>query len=246
MSKHKKRNKKQRKERLPAKEHYKFDLLLLLVIIYNTIILVGMWKNWFTIFKPDALYFLVENSFFEFLVIFFNLQILFIYGNLHTFATDNKYPFRDYFRGTNKLAKEKSKKCFTKCTIIFLISIICLFLGIQKNIESTETNFIKNNVFSEQVLFEYKNVEKIEIRFSYEKVSPKGFYYSTEPKIKITDNKNIYELEFKGFGFSYLKLEKFLNKFNSDIIYIDNKNIENVVIADENEKTAFKRIFYGS
>ncbi|MBQ6936217.1 MAG: hypothetical protein IJN49_06650 [Clostridia bacterium] len=246
MSKHKKRNKKQRKERLPAKEHYKFDLLLLLIIIYNNIILVGMWKNWFTIFKPDALYFLVENSFFEFLVIFFNLQILFIYGNLHTFATDNKYPFKDYFRGTNKLAKEKSKKSFTKCTIIFFISIICLFLGIQKNIESTETNFIKNNVFSEQVLFEYKNVEKIEIKFSHEKVSPKGFDYSIRPKIKITDNKNIYELEFKGFGFSYLKLEKFLNKFNSDIIYIDNKNIKNVIIADENEKTAFKRIFYGS
>ena len=50
-------------------------------------------------------------------------------------------------------------------------------------------------------------------------------------------------MEFKGFGFSYLKLESFLNKFNSDIIYIDNKNIENVIIADENEKAAFKRIF---
>ena len=246
MSKHKKRNKKQRKERLPAKEHYKFDLLLLLIIIYNTLIVFGIWKNWFTIFKPDALYFLVENSFFEFLVIFFNLQILFIYGNLHTFATDNKYPFKDYFRSTNKSAKDKAKKCFTKCTIVFIISIICLFLGIQKNIESTETNLIKNNVFSEQVLFEYKNAEKIEIRFSYERVSPKSFDYSVRPIIKITESKNIIELEFKGFGFSYLKLEKFLNKFNNDIIYIDNTNIENVTIADKNEEAAFKRIFYGS
>lgn len=243
MSKQKKHKKKQRKERLPAKEHYKFDLLLALIIIYSTIILVGMWKNWFTFFKPDALYFLVENSFLEFLVIFFNLQILFIYDNLHTFATDNKYPFKDYFRGTNKLTKEKSKKCFTKCTIIFLISIICLFLGTQKNIESTETNFIKNNIFSEQVLFEYKKVEKIEINFIHERVSPKGFNFSVRPKIKITEDKNIYELEFKGFGFSYLKLEKFLNKFNSDIIYIDYKNIENVVIADKDENAAFKRIF---
>ncbi len=243
MSKQKKHKKKQRKERLPAKEHYKFDLLLALIIIYSTIILVGMWKNWFTFFKPDALYFLVENSFLEFLVIFFNLQILFIYDNLHTFATDNKYPFKDYFRGTNKLTKEKSKKCFTKCTIIFLVSIICLFLGTQKNIESTETNFIKNNIFSEQVLFEYKKVEKIEINFIHERVSPKGFNFSVRPKIKITEDKNIYELEFKGFGFSYLKLEKFLNKFNSDIIYIDYKNIENVVIADKDENAAFKRIF---
>lgn len=243
MSKQKKHKKKQRKERLPAKEQYKFDLLLALIIIYSTIILVGMWKNWFTFFKPDALYFLVENSFLEFLVIFFNLQILFIYDNLHTFATDNKYPFKDYFRGTNKLTKEKSKKCFTKCTIIFWVSIICLFLGTQKNIESTETNFIKNNIFSEQVLFEYKKVEKIEINFIHERVSPKGFNFSVRPKIKITEDKNIYELEFKGFGFSYLKLEKFLNKFNSDIIYIDYKNIENVVIADKDENAAFKRIF---
>ena len=241
MSKQKKHKKKQRKERLPAKEHYKFDLLLLLIIIYGTIILVGMWKNWFTIFKPDILYFLVENSFFEFLVIFFNLLILFIYDNLHTFALDNKYPFKDYFRGTNKLTKEKSKKCFTKCTIIFFISIICLFLGFQKNIESTETSLIKNYIFSEQVLFKYNNVGKIEIKFIHERVSPKGFDYSVRPKIKITEDKNIYELEFKGFGFSYLKLESFLNKFNSDII--DNKNIENVIIADENEKAAFKRIF---
>lgn len=243
MSKQKKHKKKQRKERLPAKEQYKFDLLLALIIIYSTIILVGMWKNWFTFFKPDALYFLVENSFLEFLVIFCNMQILFIYDNLHTFATDNKYPFKDYFRGTNKLTKEKSKKCFTKCTIIFLVSIICLFLGTQKNIESTETNFIKNNIFSEQVLFEYKKVEKIEINFIHERVSPKGFNFSVRPKIKITEDKNIYELEFKGFGFSYLKLENFLNKFNSDIIYIDYKNIENVVIADKDENAAFKRIF---
>ena len=50
-------------------------------------------------------------------------------------------------------------------------------------------------------------------------------------------------MEFKGFGFSYLKLESFLNKFNSDIIYIDYKNIENVVIADKDENAAFKRIF---
>ena len=243
MSKQKKHKKKQRKERLPAKEQYKFDLLLALIIIYSTIILVGMWKNWFTFFKPDALYFLVENSFLEFLVIFCNLQILFIYDNLHTFATDNKYPFKDYFRGINKLTKEKSKKCFTKCTIIFLVSIICLFLGTQKNIESTETNFIKNNIFSEQVLFEYKKVEKIEINFTHERVSPKGFNFSVRPKIKITEDKNIYELEFKGFGFSYLKLEKFFKKFNSDIIYIDYKNIENVVIADKDENAAFKRIF---
>ena len=118
-----------------------------------------------------------------------------------------------------------------------------MFLGTQKNIESTETSLIKNNIFSEQVLFEYINIEKLEIKFIHERVSPKGFDYSVRPKIKITEDKNIYELEFKGFGFSYLKLESFLNKFNSDIIYIDNKNIENVIIADENEKTAFKRIF---
>ena len=62
-------------------------------------------------------------------------------------------------------------------------------------------------------------------------------------QVKITENENIYELEFKGFGFSYSKLEKFLNKFNSEIIYIDNKNIENVIIADESEEAAFKRIF---
>jgi hypothetical protein len=118
-----------------------------------------------------------------------------------------------------------------------------LFLGFQKNIESTETSLIKNNVFSEQVLFEYKNAEKIEIYFIHERVSPKGFDYSVRPKIKITENENIYELEFKGFGFSYSKLEKFLNKFNSDIIFIDTTHIEDVLIADENEKAAFKRIF---
>ena len=33
MSKQKKRKKKQQKERLPAKEHYKFDILLAIIII---------------------------------------------------------------------------------------------------------------------------------------------------------------------------------------------------------------------
>ena len=243
MSKQKKRKKKQQKERLPAKEHYKFDILLAIIIIYNIFLLTAIYKNWFSFLKPDSLYFNNDLNIFLILLIIFNFSILVIYGNLHTFATNNKYPFKDYFRGTNKKAKEKAEKCFLKCGILFLVSIICFIFGLQINTETTENKMIKNNLLSEKILFNFNEIEKIKIYLSYEKTSLKGLNSSYLPVLEITANDNIYDLEFKGFSYDYLKLEKFLNYFPKNIISIDKTNIEDVLISDTEQQEAFNRIF---